>query len=185
MLRIMFFLGLAMITLSSCHKKPDYEKVRIQLEKVYDDDQRYRENVHNISTQMELDQKNTAIVTKIIDSLGWLGENEIGHKANMALFLVIQHSPKLETMEKYLPKLREAANHGKADKKQLAYLIDRVEILNNRPQIYGTQFQIDDRNKVVLSPLKDSVNIEQRRKEMNMEPLSTYLKNVQSNSQSR
>ena len=139
------------------------------------DDQKFREPNYNHNLQKPLDRENIEIVTKIIDSLGWLDEDAIGHDANLALFVTLQHADKLSTMEKYLPILKNAAREGKAKMDQYAYLKDRVELLNNRPQIYGTQYNVHVDGSVSIKNLKDSLNVNERRKEVGLMPLEKYI----------
>jgi len=40
----------------------------------------------------EVDSINLAKVKAILEKYGWLGPQDIGRKANLALFLVIQHA---------------------------------------------------------------------------------------------
>jgi hypothetical protein len=163
-----------------CKKTENYSEVRKTLEQLLVDDQKFRTPVFDLTKQAPLDRKNTKIVSKIIDSLGWLGENKVGHDANLAMFLAIQHADKLETMEKYLPIIKKASEKGNADKKQVAYLIDRVELLNNRKQIYGTQLSFRANGKAFIENLQDSSNVNTRRKSMNLISLEDYLKKVDS-----
>jgi len=167
------------LTLISCKKENNYKEVKKTLEKVYDDDQKLRTYNNYSSEQNQLDRKNVQIVTKIIDSIGWLGKNQIGEKANNALFMAIQHANKLETMEKYLPVMKEAVKNGKAEKKQLAYLIDRVEILNGRKQIYGTQYSLNEKGKVVILNNIDSSNVNDRRKSMELISIEKYKEMIE------
>jgi len=170
-----------LIILFSCKKKNDnYQIVKDRLEKVLVDDQKYRVPVYDPVKQNPIDEKNLLIVTSIIDSLGWLGKDKIGKDANLALFVVIQHANKLEIMEKYLPIMKEASKKGNVDKKQLAYLIDRVEMLNNRKQIYGTQYSVDQKGEIVFDNLLDSSNLNARRKSMNLESIENYIKEINS-----
>ena len=120
------------------------------------------------------DSLNLIRVTEILDHYGWLGPNEIGFEGNRALFFVIQHSNKA-TMEKYLPMMKEAVTKGNAEPDLLALLIDRVEVLNDRPQIYGSQFQIID-GKYVLYKTLDLKNVNTRRAEVGLGPIEEYLK---------
>ena len=166
--------------LYSCKKENDYAEIRKTLEKVYNDDQKLRtDNIYS-SEQSQLDRQNIRIATKIIDSMGWIVKNKIGEKANDALFLVIQHADKLETMEKYLPIMKEAVKNGNAEKKQLAYLIDRIEDLNGRKQIYGTQYYVNERGRVIIKKLVDSTNVNTRRRAMNLIPIEEYIKMIES-----
>jgi len=167
-------------------KKDSYSEVRKTLEKVLENDQKYRQKaIIDWQKQGSLDKENLEIVTKIIDSLGWLGENKIGHDANLALFLAIQHAYKLETMEKYLPILKEAAKKGNAEKGQAAYLIDRIELLNNRKQIYGTQYSIRENGTAFIENLIDSANVNSRRKSMDLYPLEDYLRKIDSSNNAK
>lgn len=169
---ILYFFG--------CKKAENYSEVRKTLEQVLVDDQKFRQPTYNYINQNPIDRKNIKIVTKIIDSLGWLGEDKIGHDANLALFIALQHADKLETMEKYLPVLKEAANKDNAEKGQAAYLIDRVELLNNRKQIYGTQYSIRENGTAFVENLIDSANVNSRRKSMDLYPIEKYIEMIDS-----
>ena len=170
---------LLILCIYSCKKPENYTETKRVLEKVLIDDQKYRGATENPTLLKNIDEQNIRIVTKIIDSLGWLGKDKIGEDANLALFATIQHS-NLKIMEKYLPLLKDAVKKGNATKKELAFLIDRVEKLNGRKQIYGTQYFIGDKGNVVLRNVIDSVNINKRRKSMDMEPIEDYLKLIDS-----
>lgn len=168
------------LLLFSCKKKEPYLEVRKTLEKVLADDQKFRQANYDETKQNPIDRKNIKIVTKIIDSLGWLGKDKIGNDANLALFAVIQHADQLSTMEKYLPILKEAAKKGDAEKEQAAYLIDRVELLNNRKQIYGTQYSMKKNGTAFIENLIDSVNVNTRRKSMGLYPIEKYIRMIDS-----
>lgn len=164
----------------SCKNEDKYSQVKNALEKVLIDDQKFREPVYDHIKQDPLDRKNIKIVTGIIDSLGWLGENKIGKDANLALFVTIQHAQDLAIMEKYLPIMKVAVKNGDAKKRQLAYLIDRVELLNNRKQIYGTQLSFKNNGKAYVENLADSLQLNSRRAKMELDPIERYLKIVDS-----
>ncbi|WP_449400681.1 DUF6624 domain-containing protein [Chryseobacterium wanjuense] len=174
-----FIIFLLLFFLCSCRKENNnYIVIKNRLEAALKEDQKYRVPVYDPIKQNPIDAKNLLIVTKIIDSAGWLGEDKIGKDANLALFAIIQHANSLEIMEKYLPIMKDAASKGNADKSQLAYLIDRVELLNNRKQIYGTQYSIDENGKVFFENLADSSKVDLRRKTMNLESLEDYIKEI-------
>jgi hypothetical protein len=101
------------------------------------------------------------------------------------LFAVIQHANTLAVMEKYLPVMKEAAKKGDADKRQLAYLIDRIELANNRKQIYGTQYAVDEKGNVYFNDLMDSANVNSRRKSMNLYPIEDYIHKIDSSAGDR
>jgi hypothetical protein len=152
-------------------------------------DQKYRQISHNVrlkfgnesDTIKKLwkvisynDSLNLKKVTEILDHYGWIGPDAIGYECNSAIFLVIQHSNK-STMEKYLPMMKEAVKKGNAYADQLALLVDRTEMLNDRPQIYGSQIQLKE-GKYVLYKIIDIKNVNTRRAEVGLGPLEEYLK---------
>lgn len=165
---LIFFLG--------CKKTDDYGEVRKTLENVLVEDQRYRQPIYNPEKQNIIDEKNIKIVTKIIDSLGWLGKDKIGKNANNALYIVIQHAHEFDIRKKYLPIMKDAVKKGNAEKSQLANMIDRFELLNNRKQIYGTQISYDVNGNAYIINLIDSVNVNLRRKSMNLDPIENYIR---------
>lgn len=132
-----------------------------------------------ISTMIEGDSINLIKVKAILDQHGWLGPDSIGEAGATTLFLVIQHAD-LATQEKYLPMMKEAVNDGRAEKSQLAYLIDRIEMYNGRPQVYGSQL-IMKNGKYVVYRLLDEANVNKRRAEVDLEPLETHLKRLNIN----
>ena len=84
-----------------------YNLVSKQLDIIYDDDQKYRRNLEKLriihgqksvefntlrKLIVEHDSVNIHKIEKILDKYGWLSSNDVGEKANRALFLVIQHS---------------------------------------------------------------------------------------------
>lgn len=124
----------------------------------------------------EQDRKNEEEVIKIIDEHGWVGKSTVGGKANMTLWLVIQHAP-LETQEKYLPVMKESVLNGESSGRHLAMLEDRILMRNDKPQTYGSQIVTDEetgRQKVY--EVKDPEYINQRRKEVGLGPIQDYVK---------
>lgn len=115
------------------------------------------------------------MVKEILDKHGWLGPDEVGEKGNSALFLVIQHA-NLETQEKYIPLLREAVKSGKARPSNLALMEDRMALRQGKLQIYGSQIGFDEsNNESYVLPLQDPDNVDKRRSEVGLGPLSEYV----------
>lgn len=158
--------------------------LRAELELIHDLDQRDRQNVHGyipgaqqdsvIAHMAMQDSLNLVRVTAIIDSLGWLGMDEIGTRANQALFLVIQHADAQPNVQAaYLPVMREAVANGDARPYELAMLEDRVAVNSGRPQIYGSQIGWKD-GKGFVKPIADEEHVNERRKAVGLEPLEDY-----------
>jgi hypothetical protein len=166
------------------------DSIRLLLESMDVEDQRFRNQLNNIaekyggkSPQMKMaidsmhyvDSLDLKVVAQIIDRYGWLSDKQIGTTANETLFMVIQHS-NLQTQEKYLPIMTEAVANGSAKGKSLGLLIDRIELKEGRSQIYGTQVSWDmATGDCFLMPLIDPDNVDKRRAEIGMIPIAEYL----------
>lgn len=170
----------------------NYDKpLKAQLEKIYVTDQFYRgmidsvqknygmesEQWKDLMTKMRAqDEENKKLVVEILEKRGWPGKSLVGQQASQAVFLVIQHADKA-TMEKYLPLLREAAAKGEASKSSLALMEDRVRMYNGQPQLYGSQMRMNpETKKYELYQVEDEANLDKRRAEMGLGPISEYLK---------
>ncbi len=170
----------------------EIEKIKKILEKVYDDDQKFRSSINSseivkkyginskevkeiLDNGAKLDAINLEIIKDIIKNYGWLGEKTVGFKANMALFLVIQHAD-LETQLQYLPIMEQAAREGNLRLKEYATYIDRIEIRQGRKQIYGTQVKYNEEigcHQVL--PILNPEEVDERRKEVGLNTMQEQL----------
>ncbi|MCW1735061.1 tetratricopeptide repeat protein [Anaerorudis cellulosivorans] len=126
---------------------------------------------------IKIDSINLQKIENILDKKGWVGKDLVGEQASMTIFLVIQHSD-LETQKKYLPMMREAVKKGNANAANLALLEDRIAIWEGRKQIYGSQLYYDEKKgKYFVSPIEDPDNVDKRRAEVGLGPISEYVKN--------
>lgn len=147
----------------------------IILRRILDDDQKYRVNLVGskwITTnkkipkeQEELDKKNTDIIIKIIDSLGYPGRNMVGLELEDAAFLVMQHAD-LNTQQKYLNLIKQASENYQLLLYAYPMLYDRICMKKNLPQLYGTQSIYDHRTEKKSLYKIDNINlVNMRRKQ--------------------
>jgi hypothetical protein len=164
------------------------------LDTIYIEDQKYRSQINDINKKYgwkskemnalwdiisEKDSINLIRVKQILDQYGWLGADVVSDQGNSTLFLVIQHSDQA-TQEKYLPMMREAVKNGKAKGSSLALLEDRVALGQWKRQIYGSQISRDpETQEYYISPLEDPDNVDKRRSEVGLGPLSEYVNHWQ------
>jgi hypothetical protein len=131
------------------------------------------------ATQREMyviDSVTIRIVTRIIDSAGWLGRDRVGETGSLALFLAIQHTVDLETQKKYLLYLKEAQRKKwEIRLPDIGYLEDRIAIREGKPQRYGTQFTLVD-GKRKFFPIEDIKKVNKRRKKLELTPIEQYAK---------
>jgi hypothetical protein len=160
------------------------------LDSIHNEDQKYRQQLGEIrekhgwksdemSAQWKIinhkDSINLIKIKKILNERGWLGPKIIGEKGSQTLFLVIQHS-KIDVQLKYLPMMREAVTKGNSKASSLALLEDRVALRQGKRQIYGSQIDSGKDGQKYVAPLIDPENVDKRRLEVGLEPLSEYVK---------
>lgn len=160
------------------------------LENIYTEDQKYRVELGKTErlygrdsdemtalwdTIHEKDAQNEQKITEILDNRGWLGPDSIGERGSLTLFLVIQHAA-IETQEKYLPMMQEAAKTGNANPANLALLEDRIAMRQGKKQIYGSQIMIDpETGEYYVSPIENPDNVDKRRAEVGLQPMADYI----------
>ena len=123
---------------------------------------------------MPLDSLNLIQLQLIIDRIGWPGISKVGRSGANTAFLIIDHSPR-ETMEKYFPLLEASARKGEASLSGYATMKDRILVNRGQKQIYGTQRYWDSAGKkFIYFPIEDESNVNDRRKEVGLEPLKDF-----------
>ena len=91
--------------------------------------------------------------------------------------MVILHSP-LNTQEQYLHLIKKAVFARELGSNYLATLEDRILLIKNKPQLYGTQISYDKAKKqeALYKWVGTLEDLEKRRDFMGMEPLKNYLR---------
>ena len=162
------------------------------LDTIYQEDQGLRRQISEVEekygrdseemkahwkTINEKDSINLIKIQKILDEKGWLGQDVIGGRGNMTLFLVIQHSP-IEIQQKYLPMMREAVKNNNAQPSSLALLEDRVALRTGKRQIYGSQINRNqETGEFYVSPIENPEKVDERRAEVGLGTLQDYISN--------
>ncbi|MGA0555656.1 DUF6624 domain-containing protein [Larkinella sp. VNQ87] len=166
-------------------------EVRKWLTQIYEKDQKERAAYDAIERQYgwgakeaqdarqkikDMDKEHLADVEKIIAQVGgYPGKSVVGQPLDQVAFLIIQHSTDRTVHEKYLPMFTEAAQKGELDKAGVAFLTDQVKVQKKEKQIYGTQIHINNKGEKDVYPIEDEANLDQRRKQMDLEPMAAYL----------
>jgi tetratricopeptide (TPR) repeat protein len=131
--------------------------------------------------QAKIDNKNTAWLKQKIKKYGWLGIKEVGVEGDDIAWLLVQHAD-LDTIfqQQVLDLLASEVKKNNTDKKNFAYLTDRVMVAKFKTQVYGTQVkrQIkDENNKIVdieFHELKYPLAVDSLRKSVGLPTLLQY-----------
>lgn len=121
------------------------------------------------------DSLNLVKVERIISKYGYPGKSIVGQPTNTAVFLVIQHSPKIA---KYYPLIEKAGKDKEIPFSDVAMMLDRKLTEEKKPQIYGTQLEGKSiTNKITgkkeqiiyVLPIENAKNVNNRRKKAGFE----------------
>jgi len=119
---------------------------------------------------------NIKIIQKILDSRGWPDEELIGIQGSQTISLVLEQAD-VETIEKYLPLLRESVKKRKQSARILEGLEDEYSLKKTGRQIYGSICGFDPSTRqYFILPLEDPDNVDKRRAELGLVPLSKFAK---------
>lgn len=162
-----------------------------EFENIRFEDQRYRQQMRDVSQQYgnqspqmdslwqlqsAADSVNTIRIVEIFEEKGYPGKSMVGPGQASTAFLVIQHAD-LEVQEKYLSLITDAADDGEVNWSSVALLIDRVNLRNEKPQIYGSQVSSDpDTGESFFSEIAEPYKVDSLRAEVGLGPLNDYAK---------
>jgi len=130
-----------------------------------------------------VDMSNTSRIKEIIREHGWPGPNLVGHDGTAAAWLLVQHST-IEFQREMLPIVKEAYTAGTLSGGNYALLFDRVLVNEGKAQVFGSQGKWND-GVLGLHPIEDEVNVDKRRAEVGLGPLSEYLERLREVYQSK
>ncbi|HEX8609590.1 MAG TPA: DUF6624 domain-containing protein [Pedobacter sp.] len=117
------------------------------------------------------------LLSKVFNKYGFPGYDLVGKKGSNQFWLMVQHCDKQpKFQQKVLVAMKKEVIKGNADPKNFAYLTDRVKLNLGHKQIYGTQVTYNtDSCQAIPRLLYDSLRVNQRRKEVGLEPIEAYL----------
>ena len=121
-------------------------------------------------------ERNSRRLRRIIESVGWPGENLVGRDGAEAAWIVLQHAiaePGL--LRCALPLLQDAAREGKVSPRHAAMLEDRIRFFEGRPQRYATQFDWDADGNLSPGDVEDPQGLDERRRAVGLPLLAEQM----------
>ncbi len=116
--------------------------------------------------------RNAELLNEIIDNIGYPTIDNVGKEASEASWLIIQHAISDPLFMKKCVKLLEVAVlENSANAVNLAYLRDRIAVLEGKPQYFGTQFDWDQDGNLSPNTCDDICKVNQRRKSIGLNTL--------------
>lgn len=122
-----------------------------------------------------VDEGNRLWLSEQIKQFGWPGKSLVGEQAAHAAWLLVQHADADPEFQERCLELMKAAPSGEVTPIDIAYLTDRVLVARGQPQVYGTQCEEVD-GRFQPRACVDPQSLDQRRKEVGLQPIKEYLK---------
>ena len=137
------------------------------LQNVFDRDQEMRTGNNKIDPK--IDHENLEIIISLLEACGMPTLQEVNDVQMAGIWGVLQHAPP-KYQSKYIPLLEKSAKNGDVKWSVIALMQDRALMYEGKPQIYGSQFKNGE-----LYNLYEPEFVNQRRSEIDMQPLEDYL----------
>lgn len=162
------------------------EKLRQELLAMRAEDERVREELAKTGelfdgyhpTMEAVHLKNAARLEEMLAEDGCLGKSLVGEDGAEAAWLIVQHAiSRPDLQRRFLPILKEQSERGENPTWQAAYLEDRILSFEGKPQIYGSQFDWNERDAMSPNEIFEPEKIDERRSAVGLEtPYSEYIK---------
>jgi hypothetical protein len=126
----------------------------------------------------EVHHRNAKRLAAIMNEVGWPARSVVGRAGADAAWLVLQHAiGDPPVMRRGLELLRSLAP-GEADPIQVAMLEDRVRTFSGLPQLYGNQFDWDERGSMQPRPIEDAAHVDERRAAIGLPPVAEKFREI-------
>lgn len=185
----LLFLTLA-ILLTGCKTKKlselERENIKKELSEMVEIDQKYAgipfgsytTNTKKFFTDRDsINKVNKEKIDNYIKKYGFLGFDKVGEEGSNNFWLIVQHSDNFTDFQKRVLKMmKKEVDKNNANKPNYAYLFDRIRANAKQKQYFGTQCSYNKLGQATPKyGLEDSINVDERRKKYELEPLKEYL----------
>ena len=122
--------------------------------------------------------QNTKELCSILKEHGWPTRDLVGEDGERSMFFLLRNSTTNELQRDLLPVIIAVVKRGEIKKSSFAAYVDRLRTNAGLTQIFGTQATIQN-GFLVLFPITDEQHVDARRKQYDMAPLKTYLRELE------
>jgi hypothetical protein len=119
-------------------------------------------------------------LVEILDIYGWPGRSLVGDDGAEAAWLLALHTmPDPKVLRRCLRLLGDAAAAGEAEPWQVAFLVDRVSLVQRNAQVYGTTICRQQDGTFAPPFLEDPDQVDQRRRAVGLPPLEQDIRRIE------
>ena len=126
----------------------------------------------------EVHHRNALRLSAIMSEIGWPGRSVVSRDAADAAWLVLQHAIGDPPVMRRGLELLRSLPMGEVDPIQVAMLEDRVRCHSGLPQVYGTQFDWNERGEIQPRPIDDVAHVDERRAAIGLPPLAEKVREI-------
>lgn len=126
-----------------------------------------------VATLEKVDKPNTARLNEIYARSGFPTAAQVGRDGVEAFLLILQHSPDEELRRKCLKPVGKAYQRQEITAIEYAGYVDRIRVRQNKPQLYGSNFDMTA-GRLVMSAVKDRKNLDRRRLKLGLPTIAEY-----------
>jgi hypothetical protein len=119
-------------------------------------------------------------LVEILDTHGWPGKSLVGDDGAEAAWMLALHTmPDPEVLRRCLRLMRAAAAAGEAESWQVAFLVDRVSLVERNVQVYGTTICRQADGSFGPPLLEDPDQVDERRRAVGLPPLEEDIRKIE------
>ena len=124
-----------------------------------------------------IDRENANWLKDQLSQIVWFTRSDYGEEADNNAFLIVQHATHdPDFMRDVHVRFARLAESGEIAPDNYALLTDRLAVMDNAPQPYGSQFECVDGEQRLQTPLADpEAVVDARRAEVGLPPLADYM----------
>ena len=130
-----------------------------------------------VETLEKIDKPNTARLNEIFNQHGFPTQKTVGKDGVQAFLLILQHTPDETLRQKCLKPITKAFKRREIPPMDYANYVDRLLVRQNKPQIYGSNFEIKE-GKLVMSKTRKRKNLNNRRRKIGLPTIEEYAKQL-------
>jgi hypothetical protein len=130
--------------------------------------------------RLQLLDRHRRRLVEILDTHGWPGRSLVGDDGAEAAWMLALHTmPDPQVLRRCLRLLETAAAVGEAPSWQVAFLVDRVSLVERNVQVYGTTICRQADGSFGAPLLEDPDQVDARRRAVGLPPLAEDLRKLE------
>ena len=133
-----------------------------------------KQGLKPMDAKISLTHVNT--LKSVIQMIGWPSPEKVGTQASHASWLIALQADFDRDFQKQALSL--ILSQKNSDPTELAFLTDRLRVLDGQKQVYGTQYEVSKDGNIVPLPIEDFDKLDERRAGLGLDPFAKYLENL-------